>query len=338
MSEEDNSYRAAEQEQKRYFSVLESTLRPLAYWYTQDNVEEIAIDREKEVWLRLRGRRANPWTLQEDKKLTRDYLNDILHIVANTYDLPFDPEQGNPVVYATIPGDHRFSAISGRNIMYDNNDLTGGVAICIRVHSDDVHFNLGDYGLQHGQRLQLLNKLKQEEEPKDPYERLIFFIKRGDHILISGATATGKTTFLNNVLKILDPSKRVITIEDTRELMVPHKNRVHLVLSRTDQTNKMNYARVIDLVVRFTPDAIIGGEISTGNASALWELMGSGHENCFATIHAESAEMAYKAFTDRILHSNPHIDRERTIAEMKEKVRVVQINREGNIRAVTEIT
>ena len=160
----------------------------------------------------------------------------------------------------------------------------------------------------------------------------------GDHILVSGATATGKTTFLNNLLKILDPHKRVLTIEDTRELIVPHKNRVHITLSRTEQTNALNYAKVIDLVVRFTPDAIVGGEISTGNAGALWELMGSGHDNCLATIHAENSEAAYQAFTDRIMHSYPQTDRNKTIEEMRKKLRVVQINRDGNLRAVTEIT
>jgi len=163
-------------------------------------------------------------------------------------------------------------------------------------------------------------------------------IKRGDHILVSGATATGKTTFLNNLLKILDIHKRIITIEDTRELLVPHPNRVHIVMSRTEQTNEFDYSKIIDLVVRFTPDAIIGGEISTNNAGALWELMGSGHDNCLATIHAESSEAAYEAFVDRILHSYPTIDREKTIKEMHRKLRVVQINRDGNLRAVTEVT
>lgn len=136
----------------------------------------------------------------------------------------------------------------------------------------------------------------------------------------------------------MEPHKRILTIEDTRELIVPHKNRVHIVLPRTDQTNTFTYARVIDLVVRFTPDVIIGGEISTSNASALWELMGSGHENCFATIHAENPEEAYKAFIARIMRTSPTIDREKTLAEMKDKLRVVQINRNGNIRAVTAIT
>jgi type IV secretion system protein VirB11 len=320
------------------FTVLESILRPLAYWYEQDGIEEVAINHAGEVWLRLRGKRAYPWAVYNDEKLSKEYLTDLLYIIANTYELPFDPVQGNPVVYATIPGEHRFSAICGKNVMYDNNDLTGGIALTIRVHSEDVAFGLGDYGLMQGEKLHKINPLKDIQEPEDPYERLLLSIKRGDHILVSGATSTGKTTFLNNLLKILDIHKRILTIEDTRELIVPHKNRVHVTLSRTEQTNALTYAKVIDLVVRFTPDAIIGGEISTSNAGALWELMGSGHDNCLATIHAENSEAAYQAFTDRILHTYPTIDRNKTIEEMRQKLRVVQINRDGNLRAVTEIT
>ncbi len=320
------------------YRVLESALRPLSYWYNQDNVEEVAVDSPGGIWLRLRGKHAHPWHYYEDPKLTREYLNNILYIIANSYDYAFDPEQGTPVVYATLPGGHRFTGISGRNVMYDNNDLTGGIALAIRVYREDLSISMSDFGLNEGGRLRPLNRLKQVEDPDDPFERLLLSIKRGDHVLVSGATATGKTTFLNNLIKLLDSHKRILTIEDTRELIVPHKNRVHIVLPRTELTNKFDYKRVIDLAVRFTPDAIIGGEISTSNAGALWELMGSGHDNCFATIHAESPEAAYKAFIGRILHTYPTTDREKTYREMKEKLRVVQINRDGNIRAVTEVT
>jgi len=320
------------------FRVLESVLRPLSYWYNQDNIEEVAIDREKQVWLRLRGKRAYPWVMYEDEKLSKEYLTDLLYIIANTYEKPFDPMQGTPLVFTDLPGGHRFSAIAGQNVMYDENDLTGGVALTIRVHSEEVAFGLADYGLEQGKSLLKINPLKDIKDPEDPYERLLLYIKRGDHVLISGATATGKTTFLNNLLKILDPHKRVITIEDTRELIVPHKNRVHLVMSRTGQTNEMNYSDIIDLVVRFTPDAIIGGELSTKNADAIWQLMGTGHDNFFATIHAESSEAAFKAFIDRIMATNPHIDQVKTMNEMRKKLKVVQINREGNLRAITEVT
>lgn len=318
------------------FEVLNSVLRHLAYWYNQSDIEEVAINRPNEVWLRLRGKRKYPWVSKPDKNLTRAYLTDIMHIIANTYELPFEPVNGTPVVYATLPGDHRFAGIAGKNVMYDNNDLQGGVAMNIRVHSDKLHFGLDSYGLEKGKKL---TKVKEEKKelPKDPHEKLMSFLKSGDHILVSGATSTGKTTFLNNLLKIIDKQLRVITIEDSRELLVPHKNHVHLVLSRTNQTNTFTYAQVIDLLVRMTPDAILGGEISTSNAGAIWELMGSGHDNFYATIHAESPDAAYKAFLDRIVHTYPTIDREMVLKQMKEKLRVVQLNRDGNLRAVTEI-
>ena len=320
------------------YKVLESALRPLSYWYKQDSVEEVAVDHPGSIWLRLRGRRAHPWQEQEDPKLTREFLNNILYIIANTYDQSFEPTEGNPVVYATLPGGHRFTGISGRNVMYDTQDLTGGVALAIRVYREDLGIGFGDFNLEQGQRLRPLSKMAQVEDPDDPYDRLLLSIRKGEHILISGGTATGKTTFLNNMIKLVDEHKRIITVEDTRELIIPHKNRVHVVLPRTDQMNKFSYTRVIDLIVRFTPDAIICGEISTSNASAVWELMGSGHENCFATIHAENTEEAYRAFVARIMRTTPTIDREKTLKEMHDKLRVVQINRNGNIRAVTSIT
>ena len=129
----------------------------------------------------------------------------------------------------------------------------------------------------------------------------------------------------------------MITVEDAREIRVPQANRVHFVLSRTEQTNDFNYARLLDLVVRMTPDVIIGGEISTDNAAVLWEMLGTGHDHFYTTIHAESAEAAYAAFADRILHTQPAYDRTDLIAEMKKKIRVVQLSRDGALRAVTEV-
>lgn len=316
--------------------VLNSALKYLANWYMQSNIEEVAVNKEGEVWLRLRGKREIPWVMEKDSHLSKAYLTDIMNIIANTYEVPFDPATGIPVVYATLPGDHRFSGIAGKNVLYDNDDIEGGIAIAIRTKKDTVDFNFADYGLVKGEELKKLSA-QNIELSSDPYQRLMDAIKRGDHILISGATATGKTTFLNNILTLLSPNLRVITIEDSRELIVPQKNHIHLLLSRTGQTNMFTYKDVIDLVVRMTPDAIMGGEISTENAGAIWELMGTGHKHFYATIHAESVEGAYKAFIDRILHTFPELDQQKTFEEMKKKLRVVQIGREGNIRAITDI-
>lgn len=276
-----------------------------------------------------------PWVSYSAPVLTKQYLIDLIHTIANIYDRPFNPTHGIPVVYATLPGNHRFTAIAGPNVQYDERDVTGGVALNIRGGGvSETSFE--NYHLKRGEKL-LKVKPRENVRPDDPYERLMSAINDGSPILISGATATGKTTFLNHMLTLIDQNSRVITVEDAREIRVPQLNRVHFVLSRTEQNNNFNYARLLDLVVRMTPDVIIGGEISTDNASVLWEMLGTGHDHFYTTIHAESADAAYAAFADRILHTQPAYDREDLIREMKKKIRVVQLSRDGALRAVTEV-
>ncbi len=314
--------------------VLESLLKPLEEFYKPEFVEEIAINHAGQVWMRLHGARV-PWVAYNAEVLSKQYLIDLIHTVANIYERPFDPVHGVPVVYATLPGNHRFSAIAGPNVQYDENDVTGGVAMNIRSGTA-VETSFERYHLSRGAEL-LKVKPRETERPDDPYERLMSAINDGSPILISGATATGKTTFLNHMLTLIDKNSRVITVEDAREIRVPQENRVHFVLSRTEQTNNFNYARLLDLVVRMTPDVIIGGEISTDNAAVLWEMLGTGHDHFYTTIHAESAEAAYAAFADRILHTQPAYNRSELITEMKKKIRVVQLSRDGALRAVTEV-
>lgn len=314
--------------------VLDSLLKPLAEFYRPSFVEEIAINHAGQVWMRLHGARV-PWVAYDAPILSKQYLVDLIHTVANIYERPFDPIHGIPVVYATLPGNHRFTAIAGPNVQYDERDITGGVALNIRGGgAPDTSF--ANYHLEHGREL-LKVKPRENIRPDDPYDRLMSAINDGSPILVSGATATGKTTFLNHMLTLIDPNSRVITVEDAREIRVPQANRVHFILSRTEQSNNFNYARLLDLVVRMTPDVIIGGEISTDNAAVLWEMLGTGHDHFYTTIHAESADAAYAAFADRILHTQPAYDRTDLIAEMKKKIRVVQLSRDGALRAVTEV-
>ena len=314
--------------------VLESLLKPLEEFYSPSFIEEIAINHAGEVWMRLNGGKV-PWVSYNSEILSKQYLVDLIHTVANIYERPFDPVHGIPVVYATLPGNHRFSAIAGPNVQYDERDITGGVALNIRG-GGVKETNFENYHLERGKKL-LKVKPRESVRPDDPYERLMSAINDGSPILISGATSTGKTTFLNHMLTLIDQNSRVITVEDAREIRVPQKNRVHFVLSRTEQSNDFNYARLLDLVVRMTPDVIIGGEISTDNAGVLWEMLGTGHDHFYTTIHAENAEAAYAAFADRILHTQPAYDRSELMAEMKKKIRVVQLSREGTLRAVTEV-
>ena len=67
------------------FKVLESVLRPLSYWYNQDNIEEVAVNRSGQIWLRLRGKRAYPWVMYKDEKLIYTMGSGSAHSVAYSF-------------------------------------------------------------------------------------------------------------------------------------------------------------------------------------------------------------------------------------------------------------
>src|SRR5215469_2431158 len=81
----------------------------------------------------------------------------------------------------------------------------------------------------------------QEEELAELFatQHYVRFLKAAiqakKNILISGGTSTGKTTFLNACLKEIPLDERIITLEDVREVDIPHPNKVHLLASKGEQ-------------------------------------------------------------------------------------------------------
>ena len=120
-------------------------------------------------------------------------------------------------------------------------------------------------------------------------------IEHGKSILIAGPTASGKTTMLNALSLFIRPELKVITIEDTPELRLPHENWVSQV-SRTGfgpegvSGKKLGEIDLFDLLkasLRQRPDIIIVGEGRGREAYVLFQQMATGHPG-LSTIHAES--------------------------------------------------
>ena len=111
-------------------------------------------------------------------------------------------------------------------------------------------------------------------------------------IIISGGTASGKTSILNGIANFFPPNQRIISIEDTRELVLP--NILHWVPMETRLANPEGKGEVtmLDLVVnslRMRPDKIIVGEIRRKKeAEVLFEAMHTGH-SVYGTLHANNA-------------------------------------------------
>lgn len=326
------------------FAVLNAMLGKLTPYFTHPDVEEIAINRPGEIWLKRRRPKENEdiWHPIHDASLTFEYLERVCKVVANSNDQRFGSGAGQmPVVYSSLPGGHRFSGGMYKNFVYAETSAKGGVALCIRqAPRDDNVITYEAYGLGEGVRVVAPAKFKEiKDQSRDDLEKLKQAIERGSHLIVSGATSTGKTTLLNRIITELDPKLRVATVEDTRELVVPHRNRFHIVLSRTEQTNLFNDAGAINFLTRATPDIIICGEISTENAKTIWELTGSGHGNMMTTIHAEDPEAALKTFVQRMQHHDKNINVDETIKEMRKRFTVVQIVRDHHTgrRRITHI-
>ncbi len=112
------------------------------------------------------------------------------------------------------------------------------------------------------------------------------------NILISGGTGSGKTSFLNACMPFIPPNQRIISIEDTRELMLPEFLYWTPLVTRTPNPEGKGEVKMLDLLVnslRMRPDRIILGEMrKQQEAMVLFEAMHTGH-SVYATVHADTA-------------------------------------------------
>lgn len=112
------------------------------------------------------------------------------------------------------------------------------------------------------------------------------------NVLISGGTASGKTVFLNACMPFIPPNHRIISMEDTRELMLPEFLYWCPLVTRSPNPEGKGEVSMLDLLVnslRMRPDRIVLGEIRRQKeAEVLFEAMHTGH-SVYATVHADTA-------------------------------------------------
>lgn len=117
--------------------------------------------------------------------------------------------------------------------------------------------------------------------------------------IISGGTSSGKTTTLNALSSFINPKERIITIEDTLELQIPHE---HVIRMETRPPNVENRGELTmnDLVknsLRQRPDRIIVGEVRGSEAITLFTALNTGHFG-FGTLHSNDARETITRLTN----------------------------------------
>lgn len=181
-----------------------------------------------------------------------------------------------------------------------------GNAMCIRKHARSLR-SLTDYVQDHSFDPQvqarhvaaLMEDMPPPEQVAKGGEALAAFfrwaVRTKKNIVIAGSTGSGKTTFLNSLLQEIPHDERILTIEDTAELIVTHPNSVSLEtadLNSPDGREVIDIRRLIRLALRFRPDRIIVGEVRGAEAYDLLDAMNTGHQGGFCSLHADNARFA----------------------------------------------
>lgn len=119
------------------------------------------------------------------------------------------------------------------------------------------------------------------------------------NIIVSGGTSSGKTTLLNALSIFINPKERIITIEDTLELQIPHKHILRME-ARTVNIENQGEITLEDLVknsLRQRPDRIIVGEVRGKEAITLFTALNTGHSG-FGTLHANNSRETITRLTN----------------------------------------
>ncbi len=113
------------------------------------------------------------------------------------------------------------------------------------------------------------------------------------NIIIIGPTGSGKTTLLNSLLYLIRPECRIVTIEDTREINIPHEQWVPLVTrpSWSPQVREVTQFDLVKVSMRIRPDYLVVGEVRGEEAYVLFQAFASGHSG-LTTLHADTIEAA----------------------------------------------
>jgi pilus assembly protein CpaF len=161
------------------------------------------------------------------------------------------------------------------------------------------------------------------------------------NILVSGATASGKTTLLNALAAEAPPGERIVTIEDAAELRLPGEHIVRLEARppTADGTGAVTIRQLVRAALRMRPDRLVVGEVRGPEALDMVQALSTGHDGSLATCHANSALDALRRVEAMVLQGEHGLP----LAAVRDQVHasidlVVHLARAtGGARAVVEM-
>jgi pilus assembly protein CpaF len=164
-------------------------------------------------------------------------------------------------------------------------------------------------------------------------------IENRKSILISGGTATGKTTLLNALAGFISDDERLLIIEDTSEIQIDKPNLVRLE-AREEQPDlpAVTIRQLLRASLRLRPDRILLGEVRGPEAFDLLQAMNTGHSGTLSTTHANSAKESLTRFATCVSMAGIDLPHRIVRANISEALHLlVHLERREGRRFVTEV-
>lgn len=276
-------------------SSLGLTLRALQPLLARQDVTEICINRPYEVFLETH----TGWQRQSLPCANFNWCYRLAKLIANTTRQRITEE--SPLLSASLPSGERVQAV------IPPATPPGTVAITLRKPASTVWSvaEMAQAGLFASTR-RASDSLDATEQhllellaAKDYEAFMTRAVRAKKNIVVSGATGSGKTTFTKALIREIPSDERLISIEDTPELIFDrHPNHVRLFYSKGDQGQaKVAPKQLLESCLRMRPDRILLAELRSDEAFDYLRNANSGHPGSITSVHASSADLAFEQLT-----------------------------------------
>lgn len=309
-------------------------LAPLAEQLARPDVTDIYVNQPGELWAETLGGGVER---VEAPDLTEALLWRLARQVASLTHQGVSRE--HPLLAATLPDGARLQIVAPPA-------TRGPMALALRKHVA-ADLTLGELdgagafartrGADHAPTVEAEMRRLYDEGAWSDFLRLAVRARRT--ILVSGGTSTGKTTFLNALLREIPPAERLVLIEDTPELVLRHANAVGLVAARgVEREAAISAEDLLIASLRLRPDRIIMGEVRGSEAFTFLRAINTGHPGSLSTIHADSPERALEQLALLVLQTGTRLRMEDILAYARRVIDIcVQLGRDASGRHVSEI-
>ena len=293
------------------FELILPFLRPIEPLLLDDGISEIMGNPDASWWYERDGIVRREASISFDA----DRLRTGLEVIANQLGKRLDED--NPVLHAQLPDGSRLAAVIPPVVR-------PSPALTIRKFPSR-HFTIDDL-IARGTLTPPLADFLAEQ------------IAAGKTLLISGGTATGKTTVLRVLANAIPDDQRIVVIEDTSELQIQKPNMLAVECQTDTFKASISFDDLLKSALRWRPDRIILGEVRGMEARTLLDSLNTGHSGSLATIHANSAEKALHRFAALVMRNHAQTTFADTEAEIAEAVDfVVHVERQPGCRVIREV-